>query len=58
VAVANANDDGPAAIDNHHNAAEHTPRRQFPLRLALPEDSVTLNALHYYFRSHLLEIIL
>jgi hypothetical protein len=49
-----ANADGPA-IDNHHNAVENTPPRQFPLRLALPEDSASLNALHCYVRSHLLE---
>jgi hypothetical protein len=42
VAATNANNDGPAAIDNHHNAAEHTPPRQFPRRLALTEDSATL----------------
>jgi hypothetical protein len=58
-AAANADADGPA-FDNHYNAAEYTntPPRPFPLRLALPEDSTSLNTLHCYVRSHLLEIII
>jgi hypothetical protein len=53
VVPANTNDDGQATMDNQYKAAEHV-----PLRLALTEDSVSLNALHCCARSHLLEIML